>query len=178
MMPSHGIMGGYMNVEIRKITVDEKEILKNLLEKYDYEFSQWDNRDVNKLGLYGYDYLDYYWTEKNRWAYFILADNQLAGFAMINDYPEASEPTDYSLAEFFVMFKYRRKGVGKIAVFKIFDMFRGKWQLKRHPHNITSVNFWNKVVSEYTKGNYRLIESYPDAEYADGTLGDIYFFEN
>lgn len=167
-----------MKIDLKQVEADEKEILRNLLEKYDYEFSQWNKRDVNKLGLYGYDYLDCYWTENNRFAFFILVDNNLAGFAMVNDYPETAEKTDYSLAEFFVMIKYRRNGVGKIAANKIFNMFHGKWQLKRHPHNIPSVHFWNKVVSEYTSGNYRLVESYPDTEYEDGTCGDVFFFEN
>lgn len=167
-----------MNIELKQVSTDEKEILKNLLEKYNYEFSQWDKRDVNKLGLYGYSYLDCYWTEKNRWAYFIVVDNQLAGFAMVNNYQEAPEPCDYSLAEFFVMVKYRRKGVGKIAAYKLFDLHHGRWQLKRHPHNIPSVHFWNNVVSGYSKDNYRLVESYPDTEYADGTPGDVLFFKN
>lgn len=167
-----------MNIELKRVNVEDKEILKNLLEKYNYEFSQWDNRDVNKLGLYGYNYLDYYWTEEKRWAFFIVVDGNLAGFAMVNDYPEANEKTDYSLAEFFVMYKYRRLGVGNFAAMKVFDMFHGKWQLKRHPKNIASVEFWNKVISEYTGGQYRLVESYPNASYEDGTLGDIFFFEN
>ena len=167
-----------MNIELKCVNVEDKEILRNLLEKYDYEFSQWDNRDVNKLGLYGYDYLDCYWTEEKRWAYFIEVDGKLAGFIMINNYPEADEETDYSLAEFFILYKYRRCGIGKFAAIKVFDMFHGKWQLKRHPKNITSVYFWDSVVSEYTKGKYRLVESYPNSEYDDGTLGDIFFFEN
>jgi len=41
-----------MNIELKCVNVEDKEILRNLLEKYDYEFSQWDNRDVNKLGLW------------------------------------------------------------------------------------------------------------------------------
>ena len=165
-----------MNIEIVPVSIEEKEILKNLLEKYDYEFSQYDKRDVNTLGLYGYKYLDFYWTEEKRWAFFIKVDGNLAGFVMVNDFPEANEKTDYSLAEFFVMYKYRRCGVGKYAAFAVFDMFKGKWQLKRHPKNIGSVYFWNNVVNEYTKGNYKLIESYPNALYDDGTLGDIFFF--
>lgn len=33
-------MGGIvMIVELKQVTFDEKEILRNLLEKYDYEFS-------------------------------------------------------------------------------------------------------------------------------------------
>lgn len=168
-----------MNVVLKQVQVEDREILANLLEKYDYEFSQYDNRDVNKLGLYGYKYLDYYWLEDKRWAYFIEADEKLAGFVMINDFPEAEDKeTDYSIAEFFVMYKYRRSGVGKQAFFMAADLHRGKWQLKRHPKNLPSLYFWDKVVNEYTKGDYELIKSYPNTEYADGTLGDIYFFDN
>ena len=55
-------------------------------------------------------------------------------------------------------------------------MFHSKWQLKRHPKNIASAHFWNKVVSEYTRNNYKLLESYPNSAYDDGTLGDIILF--
>ncbi|MDR2602278.1 MAG: hypothetical protein LBC53_07495 [Spirochaetaceae bacterium] len=47
-----------MNIEIELVKKEEKEILKNLLEKYSYEFSQWENNDVNDIGLYEYNYLD------------------------------------------------------------------------------------------------------------------------
>lgn len=52
--------------------------------------------------------------------------------------------------------------------------------LKRHPHNIGSVHFWNKVIDEYTGGNYELIEAYPNKEvdYDDGTPADVFLFEN
>ena len=168
-----------MKVELRQVNVEDREILANLLEKYDYEFSQYDNRDVNKLGLYGYKYLDCYWIEEKRWAYFIMADDKLAGFVMINDIPEVEDrKTDFSMAEFFAMYKYRRTGVGRRAFFLALDLHKGKWQLKRHPKNLSSVYFWDKVVDEYTQGDYELKNSYPNTEYADGSLGDIFFFSN
>lgn len=168
-----------MNIELKKVQLEEREILSNLLEKYDYEFSQYDNRDVNSLGLYGYKYLDCYWIEENRWAYFIVVDGKLAGFAMVNDFPEAADrKTDYSMAEFFVMHKYRGNGVGKTAAIEVFNKFHGNWQLKRHPKNLGSVYFWDKVVSEYTKGNFELVKAYAGTEYDDGTLGDVFFFNN
>ena len=168
-----------MTVELKQVTVEEKEILRNLLEKYDYEFSQWDKRDVNMLGLYGYNYLDYYWTEEKRWAYFIMVDKKLAGFAMIIDLPEVNDrDTDFQMAEFFVLHKYRRTGVGKQAFFKVLDIHKGRWQLKRHPANVDSVYFWDKVIHEYTNGHYELVKSHPCTEYDDGTLADVFFFES
>lgn len=168
-----------MNIELRQACLEDREILSNLLEKYDYEFSQYDNRDVNKLGLYGYKYLDYYWTEEKRWAYFIVVDQKLAGFIMVNDYSEVEDrKTDFVISEFFVMYKYRCLGVGRQVFFKVLELHKGTWQLKRHPKNIPSVHFWNKAVCEYTKGKYEMIESYPNTEYDDGTLADVFFFES
>lgn len=168
-----------MIVGLKPVTIDEKEVLRNLLEKYSYEFSQWDTRDVNKLGLYGYQYLDYYWTEDKRWAYFIIVDDKVAGFAMVIDLPEVDDrETDFQMAEFFIMHKYRQSGIGKLAFFKVLNMHKGKWQLKRHPSNIGSVYFWDKVINEYTNGRFELIKAYPRTEYDDGTLGDVFFFES
>ena len=166
---------------VAEAKISDKNTLMNLLEKYLYEFSQWEKTDVNDDGLYGYEYLECYFAEVNRFPYLIKVDNKLAGFILVSDYPEVpDERTDFCLSEFFIMNKYRRKGYGKEAVFRVFDMHHGKWQLKRHPHNIGSVCFWNNVISEYTKGNYRLVERYPNKEvdYEDGTPADVFFFEN
>ena len=166
-----------MKIELSPVQKEEKEILRNLLEKYLYEFSQYDGAEINELGLYGYDYLDCYWTEENRWAFFICSDGKLAGFAMVNDYPEASGvKTDYAMAEFFVLMKYRRHGVGKHAAFALFDRFPGSWQLKRHPKNTAGVLFWDRIISEYTHGDFRMEPGYPGTEYPDGTPGDLFVF--
>ncbi|MGN1341516.1 MAG: GNAT family N-acetyltransferase [Oscillospiraceae bacterium] len=168
-------------IEITLAKPSEKNILKNLLEKYQYEFSQWDKRDVDENGLYGYEYLDCYFTEENRFPYFIKVDGKLAGFAMISDYPEVPDrQTDFCLSEFFVMHKYRRSGVGREVVRQLLERHHGRWQLKRHPNNTASVHFWNKVIAELTNDCFTLVEAYPDHEvdYDDGTPADVFFFEN
>ena len=168
-----------MDISLKQAQPKDRKILSNLLEKYSYEFSQYDSRDVNKLGLYGYQYLDYYWTEQNRWAYFIYVGKNLAGFVMVNDYSEIpGRRTDFVMSEFFVMHKYRRSGAGTQAFFGVLDLHKGSWQLKRHPLNIPSVHFWDKAVSEYTNGKYEVILSCPGTEYDDGTLADVFFFES
>lgn len=168
-----------MDISLHAVKIEEREILANLLEKYNYEFSQYDDTDINNLGLYGYRYLDYFWNEDRRFAYFIMADGRLAGFVMVIDMPEVPDrEADFQIAEFFVLYKYRRAGVGKRAFFKTLDLHRGKWQLKRHPKNIPSVHFWNRVIDEYTGGKFELVEAYPGTEYNDGTPADVFFFES
>ena len=167
--------------ELVPVAIEQKETLRNLLEKYLCEFAQYDLRDVQEDGLYHYRWLDCYWTDPNRWAYFIRVDGKLAGFAMVNDYPEIPDrKPDFCLAEFYVLPRYRRAGVGREAAFQLFDLHRGQWQFQRHPHNVPSVHFWNRVVKEYTHGRYELIEAYPDerVNYADGTPADVFSFSN
>ncbi len=168
-----------MEITLVPVTLEEREILANLLEKYEYEFSQYTGRDINRLGLYGYKYLDCYWIEPGRWAYFIMAGGKLAGFAMVYTLPEAAcRETDFSLAEFFIMPKYRRRGAGKAAFFDVLRRHRGRWQLMRHPKNLTSASFWDSAVAEFTGGEYELVTGCPGTMYDDGSPGDVYFFES
>ena len=166
-----------MNISIEFVEKCEKEILKNLLEKYHYEHSQYDNRDVNNLGLFGYDYLDNYWTEENRFPYFVKVDGKLAGFVMVNDYLEAKFETNYTISEYFIMYKYRQKGIGKYVLKYILDKHKGKWQLNFHPKNEISKEFWIKAIAKYTKGKYE-IKSDPEWIYEDGTIGYTLLFES
>ena len=167
-----------MDIVIELVKKEEKDILRNLLEKYHYEHSQYDKRDVNMLGNFGYDYLDNYWTEKNRFPYFIKVSNKLAGFIMVNDYNETKLDTNYTVSEFFIMYKYRRKGIGKYAVKHILEKHKGKWQLSFHPNNEGSKKFWINTINGYTNGKYELIENNTDWVYEDGTNGHIIIFES
>ena len=168
-----------MQVELIQVKLDDREVLANLLEKYDYEFSQYDDRDVNKIGLYGYPYLDLYWIENDRFAYFIIVDGKLAGFVMICNYREEGDPeTDFQVAEFFVMYKYRRSGIGKQAFFQVLGKHKGRWGLGWHTKNTTSAQFWEKVINEYTKGYYEITRSNPRLKYPDGSFGDTCLFNN
>lgn len=143
-----------MKVTVQKVDIAEKHILRNLLELYRYDFSEFYHDDVNEEGLYGYQYLDLYWTEAERHPFIIRVDGKLAGFALIREIAN-QEWTYYWMTEFFVLRKYRRKGVGKIAAFTIFNMFPGKWQIGQIEQNIPAQKFWRKVISEYTNGNFK-----------------------
>ncbi|MCK5132023.1 MAG: GNAT family N-acetyltransferase [Candidatus Sabulitectum sp.] len=149
-----------MNVLLKKVPFEDKQVLMNLLELYQYDFSEFDKGDVNSHGLYGYRYLDHYWTESGRHPFFIMVEDKLAGFVLVNDFCYLCKPGEArAISEFFVMKKYRRMGVGETAARTLFEMFPGKWEIVQHPENKPSMEFWVKVVSEITRGQYRKLEA-------------------
>lgn len=168
-----------MNVEVVKVPIEEKQILNNLLKMYCYEWSQYNGFDVNEKGEYQFEYhLINFWEKENHYPFFIKVDGVLAGFVLIDNEFALYKDANYAISEFFVMYKYRRSGVGRYAAKAIFDEFHGKWEIVQHPHNTTSIGFWDSVVAEYTNGNYESTRSCKDVKYHDGTYADILSFKN
>lgn len=139
-----------MQINIEKITMDKKPVLRNLLELYAYDFSEFDQSDVSEFGFYGYQYVDHYWTEEGRQPFLIRVDQKIAGFVLIRQVNEI-----YQISEFFIMKKYRRTGIGKTVAFMIFDRFKGEWKIGQLESNLPAQIFWRKVISEYTHDNFR-----------------------
>lgn len=165
-----------MKIELVPVPEEQREILAHLIELYEYDFSEYENSDVNSYGLYGYSYLDYYWTEHNRYAYFIKVDDKFAGFVMICGFCYVSkEPNTLFLSEFFVMKKYRRQGIGLWAAREALKKHPGKWELTVHPNNPISHSFWEKVIASITKEPPKIIENVEDVY--DDALATAYLFE-
>ena len=144
-----------MNIELIEVKEAEKSVLRRLVELYNYDFSEYDQADVNAHGLYRYKYLDHYWTEEARHPFFIKVDGELAGFVLVSDYCYVLKDAGAnSIAEFFVMRKYRRRGVGRIVACEIFAKFPGKWEVLQCRTNIPSIRFWEKIVGEYADGSF------------------------
>lgn len=163
-----------MKIVLKPVPPEQKDTLDNLLEKYNYEFSQYDRLPFGPDGLYHYWPLDAYWTEPGRAAYFILVDEVLAGFVLINAHPECDRPLDCAVAEFFVAYQYRRSGVGSEAMRQIFQRHRGQWHIKYHRKNAASVAFWHRIAQEYAAGPVEVVRGSED--YGDGTPAEVLVF--
>ena len=145
-----------MEIDISIASFDEKHVLRNMLELYFYDLSEFDDDsdrlELNNAGLYGYRYLDYYWNEKGRFAYLLRVDGKLAGFALIRE--TESEPLTFAVAEFFVMRKYRGLGLGTLLIFRMFELHKGKWSISTPIKNLTAQKFWRKIVIDVSHGEY------------------------
>jgi predicted acetyltransferase len=146
----------YMNIEVSPATFEERPILRHLMELYQHDFSEFDGADVNPFGIYDYPYLDHYWTETERSPFLVRVDGNLAGFVLVARYNYLTGQKDtWVLAEFFIMRKYRKKGVGEFVARTIFDQFPGAWQVGQIIENPSATNFWRKVISRYTQDNFQ-----------------------
>lgn len=144
-----------MDIKLEKATINQKSILRNLLELYNYDFTEFDPDDVDEHGTYGYKYLDHYWTEDGRYPFLVKVNGNLAGFVLVRKIGTSSLNYGiYSIAEFFVMKKYRKAGVGKKVANLVFDMFEGDWKVGEIENNAPAQRFWRKVISEYTMGKF------------------------
>ena len=144
-----------MDIGIEPILIEQKSVFIQMMELFSYDFSEFSNDDINEYGYFGYLRIDDYWNEEGRYPFFIRVDGKLAGLVLVRsccEYNNLSDP--HNIAEFFVMKKYRRKGVGKEAAMKIFDMFRGGWEVAQWANNLPAQNFWKQVIDEYTNGKY------------------------
>jgi predicted acetyltransferase len=147
-----------MNIQLTRAAAHEQPIIENLMQLYLYDFSEICGDDCDEQGRFEYEYLPRYWVEPERYPYLIRANGKLAGFALVRLRTEAPEdPPPHAVAEFFILRKYRRQGVGEQAAFQIFDRFPGPWEVAEIPENVGAIHFWRRVIDTYTGGNYEEI---------------------
>lgn len=151
-----------MNIEVQPASLEDKSILRNLMELYAHDFSEFDQCDVDEHGLFGYSRLDHYWTEPGRYPFLVRVEGKLAGLVLVRTLDESKAEPVRSIAEFFILRKYRHQGIGKVAAQRIFDKFPGQWSVAQVENNFPAQAFWRKVVAEYMQGDFHEIWSNDD----------------
>lgn len=148
----------YLSTSIQLIEAQEGDLdkIENMTALYMYELSRECGRSSQRWALPEagiYDSIDVknYLHEKDRKAFLIKAFNEVAGFILINQVCQ-KQLSDWNVAEFFILARYQKHGIGKMAAFALWDRFHGNWEVAVHPENSSGLGFWRKVVSSYTDG--------------------------
>lgn len=136
-----------MEIKLFLIKRKEKVILKELIEEYEKELLNIENPGE-------YKYLDSYWEKENRFPYFIKIDNKIGGFVLINGHTIVNKDGK-NIAEFYVKKEFRKNGVGKTTAMKVFDLFKGNWEVREIEENPNARTFWRKVIDEYTGHKFK-----------------------
>jgi predicted acetyltransferase len=138
-------------IEIIPAEAAEQPILANLLELYAHDFSEFHDLELGEDGRFGYRDLAIYWLAPNRYPFLIRVDGKLAGLALVkrNSELSADEPV-WDIAEFFVVRKYRRHGVGTEIAHEVWRRFPGPWSVRVMQSNDSGRRFWEQAITAFT----------------------------
>ena len=146
------------NFKISLILKSEKRYLELLLNLYLSELKEEPN----------YPFLNSYWTDKNRIPLKLTKGKDWLGFAFINDY--AIIPTNtISIAEFYILPEYRKQGLGRYFANDILQKYNGKWEIRTQIYNKTANQFWDKLVSDFSKEDFKQDEIKNEIVYSFGS---------
>lgn len=161
-----------MNIELRPPSRSDRGLIRRMMELYLYDFSEYEDSDLDEHGTFDYGDLDYFWFEPTHAAFIIIADEKLAGFVLVDNDVQLEE-SERAICEFFVMRKYRRRGVGKQAAFEVFNRLPAVWEAAVMQQNTPAQVFWRKVIGDYTHGSFQ--ETALDN---DEWSGPVFSFDN
>jgi predicted acetyltransferase len=144
------------NIRISVASQEERGVLANLFQLYTHDFSEvWAGLPRGELEDDGrfapYPLLDSYWWEKGRVPLLVRKDGKLAGFALLNGVGQSGLPVAHNMAEFFVVRKHRRSGVGSAALNAIFDRYKGVWEVAVVRANTNAFAFWERAIARHPR---------------------------
>lgn len=137
-------MSWYM--KIIPITHANSHIFEVFEQDYEAEFSAITQKEPSAEGCFT---VEADWRAPNR-GFYLFTEEKPAGFVIRGEIENYSD-----IGEFYILPCYRRRGLGKILAYAVFDFFPGLWQVRQIPTATHAIMFWRKVIHEYTNGNYR-----------------------
>ena len=137
-------------------SVRDELLLSNLLELYVHDLSEVFPAELSEDGRFGYEALPLYWSEaERRFPFLIKCAERVVGFALATaGSPASDDPCAHDVAEFFVLRRYRRSGVGRRAAFLLWSTHRGRWTVRVAEGNVAALHFWGDAISQYTRGAF------------------------
>ncbi len=155
-----------MDFRLIEVEASDYELIQNMIRFYIYDMSEFMGWPCPANGFYGgVDDQPYYfgqipenknalwpdgWTGK---GFKILVDGEIAGFCLVRLFNK-DDVQLHDIGEFFIVRKFRHKGLGKQVAHAIFDMFPGNWQVRQLLENRPAQLFWQKVIASYTTDNF------------------------
>ena len=147
-----------MHLNILAATKNQLPIIQNLARFYAYDLSKscgfyelfdW---SFPENGLYEGPDVTKYW-QPDCYPYIVRVEDELAGFVLVNKIGNSID-IDWNMGEFFIVGKFQGKGIGQKVAFEIFNKFPGKWEVMQMPPNLPAIQFWKKVIAEYTRNQF------------------------
>lgn len=135
---------------------EERATLENLAQLYVYDWSELLHFEIGEGGRFEDFPLAPYWADDWRHPFLLRVGDKLAGFALIEAQSKVTgERGVFDMTEFFVLRRFRRRGVGLAAAFAAFDRFKGRWEVRQREENPAATTFWRRAIGDYTQSKFQ-----------------------
>lgn len=143
-------------IELVPASFADYPTIQNMGRFYVYDISEFmDGEDwiIPANGLFECIDFKKYWETQEAYPFIIRVDNEMAGFAIVDK--KGSDPgVDFNMAQFFILRRFKGKGIGRQVACACFDRFKGVWEVMVLPENKGAYQFWKKVISIYTNSHF------------------------
>jgi predicted acetyltransferase len=138
------------NIELVPAALEQQPVLANLIELYAHDFSEFDGLDLGSDGRFGYEPLPLYWSDPSRHPFLVKIDGKLAGLVLVKRGSEVSgNLAAWDMVEFFVIRRYRRRGIGTHIAHEVWRRFPGTWEVRVMESNTVAFHFWERAISGF-----------------------------
>jgi len=139
-----------LDLQVERAEKAQQALIEAMLQLYTHDFSvHWAGTPRGELGEDGrfapYP-IDDYWRDEGRVPLLLRRGGHPAGFALLNRHAHSGLPVDVSMAEFFVVRKHRRGGLGRAALDLILDRHHGLWEVAVVRRNLAALGFWQAAL--------------------------------
>lgn len=143
-----------LRVEVLPATPEQEPVVANLLELYSHDFSEFVDLQLQPDGRFGpYPGLSRYWQEEGCHPFLVKVDGHIAGFVLVARGSRISgDPQVWDMVEFFVVRRYRKRGVGATVAKEIWRHFPGAWEVRVMESNEPARRFWEATIRAFSRG--------------------------
>jgi predicted acetyltransferase len=143
-------------LELVPVVSANLRVLQQLMELYLHDFSEFLPFDTGPDGRFvGPSFWRKTRARRNLDSFLLQIDNNWAGFVMVaHESWITADRNVHDMDEFFVMRKYRRQGVGRLAARRLFERFAGRWEVRVRDENKPALHFWKNAITAVTGGRF------------------------
>ncbi len=130
-------------IKLEEVTLKSKFKLENLMGLYLHDLSEFaSDLKINQDGLFKYEGLDLYFTSEDLRPFFIVCEEEIVGFLLLNSGKYVATDIDYVVHELFILKGFRKKGIAGVAIKEVFHLYKGKYEVTQLMDNKTAIKFW------------------------------------
>ena len=134
-----------LSVDLARTT--DLRLVRNLLNLYVYDMSQWFKFDPDDEGFYNYEIPDF--DAPDHFVYIANYADSPAGLALLR-----KEQNQYDMKEFFVLRRYRGTSTASDFLEDLLKRHPGNWQVRVFADNKPAVPFWQKAITNLTHDKF------------------------